>query len=82
MCAISENGLPVCDRCGGLLDLMEEGRPQGAASQPHHYEGMVCENCGKVWCSDCLGEMTPVEREHCPACDFHLVPLSSGNLPQ
>jgi DNA-directed RNA polymerase subunit RPC12/RpoP len=81
MCAISEFGFPVCDRCGGELDLMDMNGA-GSHLSVQGYEGMICENCGKMYCGECLAEMKATEQAHCPDCSGRLVPLTSGNLPQ
>ena len=80
MCAISEFGLPVCDRCGGDLEPMDVDNT-GAAFKVQRYEGMVCDHCGKMYCSECLAEMKMMENDICPECQFELIPLTSDNLP-
>ena len=64
---------PKCDRCGKKLVKHDTSRPVLTLGPPLPplYQGVVCESCGKIECTDCKGK--PLQKP-CSWCGGSVAP--------
>ena len=78
-----------CTACRSDIPLLSKGKPDDIIVNAGGtilnmgvdlYQGVICENCRKTWCSGCWVTMMIDDKDICPTCGVRLLPLTSSYL--